>query len=73
MSENTKLTLTDDEITTTAHVTRRSLLSSTRVAAGFGLAALLFGSLAANPAHASDKANTYDDDTGDRRPSTDND
>ena len=74
MTEKTKITLTDDDMTTSRHLTRRSLLGSTRVAAGFGLAALLFGGLAPRSAQAySDRANTYDNDSDDRRPSTDND
>lgn len=68
------VTLSDEDMTTSRQLTRRSLLTSTRVAAGFGVAALLFGSLASRPALASsDKENTYDDDSGDRHRSTDND
>jgi hypothetical protein len=70
----TVTTLSDEDMTTSRHLTRRSLLGSTRVAAGFGLAALLFGTLGSRSAHASsDRENTYDNDSGDRRPTTDND
>ena len=69
----TPATLSDEDITTSRHVTRRSLLNSTRVAVGFGAAALLFGSMISRAHAESDKANTYDDDRGDRRPTTDND
>lgn len=70
----TVTTLSDGDMTTSRHLTRRSLLSSTRVAAGFGLAALLFGTVGSRSAQASsDKENTYDNDSGDRRPTTDND
>ena len=42
---NTTVTLSDEDMTTSRHLTRRSLLGSTRIAAGFGVAALLFGTL----------------------------
>ena len=68
-----KKSLTDADITTEPRVTRRSLLSATGL--GLGAAALALGTvLASRSAHAgSDKANTYDNDSGDRRPTTDND
>ncbi len=66
-------TLSDADIVTDRAVSRRSLLSATGL--GLGAAALAIGVVAAaKPAHAaSDKANTYDNDSNDRRPSTDND
>lgn len=65
--------LTDADITTDRAVSRRSLLSATGL--GLGAAAVAIGVVAGSrPAHAaSDKANTYDNDSNDRRPSTDND
>jgi nitrous oxide reductase len=66
-------TLKDSDIITQRIVNRRSLLSATGLA--LGAAAVAAGMAAgSSPAHASsDKANTYDNDSGDRRPSTDND
>jgi hypothetical protein len=77
MSADTKKTvntLSDADITSSAAVNRRSMISS--VGRGLGLAALAAGAVAASSttAHAgSDRANTYDNDSNDRRPSTDND
>lgn len=75
-TENTPVSLTDEDMASTRHVTRRSLLSTTRFGLGLGVAAVVFGgaALGARPAHAaSDRANTYDNDDSDRRRSTDND
>ena len=64
-----RLTLTDADMKTTS-VNRRSLLSKT----GIGAAALAAGLVAAaGTAQAGDHANTYDNDSSDRRPSTDSD
>lgn len=75
MTEKTPVTLTEGDITTERHVTRRSFLASTRLGLGLGAAAVAFGgaALTARPAFAGDRANTYDQDSNDRRPSTDND
>ena len=66
-------TLSDSDIKSDTTVNRRSMISA--VGRGLGLAALAAGAVAATAtaAHASDKANTYDNDSNDRRPSTDND
>lgn len=65
------VSLTDGDIVSSRHMTRRSLLASTRFGIGLGVAAVVFGG--SRPAAASDRANTYDNDSGDRRPTTDND
>jgi|GEM_PF-3370859 len=66
--------LTDSDIVSKAALNRRSMLATAGRAVG--AAAVAIGAIVATSgtAHASsDKANTYDNDANDRRPSTDND
>jgi nitrous oxide reductase len=72
-SRENRRTLTDGDIVTQRAVNRRSMLGLSGLA--LGAAAVAAGvAVGSRAAHASsDKANTYDNDSGDRRPSTDND
>ncbi len=77
MTEKTSkklFSLTDSDIVSKVALNRRSMLATAGRAVG--AAAVAVGAMIAstNAAHASsDKANTYDNDSHDRRPSTDND
>lgn len=71
VTDNTPKTLNDTDITTSRKVSRRSLVLSTGLAFGITSAALIASTTSARAG--SDRANTYDNDANDRRPSTDND
>ncbi|MBR9971057.1 hypothetical protein [Magnetospirillum sulfuroxidans] len=69
-------TLSEEDITTTRHMSRRSFLASTRMGVGLGVASAVFGAgMLATPAHASDRENQTDTDPAnqDHAGQTDND